>query len=30
MAYDGKIIKGRQIVAMMYESFWTQDRSGRT
>ncbi|CAE7573004.1 unnamed protein product [Symbiodinium sp. KB8] len=25
--YDGKIIKGRQIVAMMYESFRTQDRS---
>ena len=25
--YDGKIIKGRQIIAMMYESFRTQDRS---
>ena len=25
-SYDGKIIKGRQIIAMMYESFRTRDR----
>ena len=27
-SYEGKIIKGRQIVAMMYESFRTRDRLG--
>ena len=25
-SYEGKIIKGRQIIAMMYESFRTRDR----
>ena len=27
-AYEGKIIKGRQIIAMMYESFRTRDSPG--